>query len=183
VRPNISVDAGFGSLKDAQQKEFLPRISQSINVDTKVQSDVWNIGSSYYLQPYNQGDFQARLYFGAGLLSLSNTQFKFGKVEAGTDSTTSLGTATGSGSRYDYNVRGTSEGPGWYFESGAHLFFASRYSVMLGVMYRDMKVHAVPTVLTEFDRNGTAYPGRSPIGDIEVDMSGVSARMAVCIGF
>jgi len=28
-----------------------------------------------------------------------------------------------------------------------------------------------------------AYPSPSPIGDVEVDLSGVSARMAVCIGF
>jgi len=183
VRPNITVDAGFGNLKATQEVEYLPRISQSINIDTKVQTDVWNIGTSYYLQPYNQGDFQARMYFGVGLLSLSNTQFKFGKVEAGTDSTTSLGSATGSGDLYDYNVRGTSEGPGWYLESGAHMFFSSRYSVMLGVMYRDMKVRALPTTLTQYDRNGVAYPSPSPIGDVEVDLSGVSARMAVCIGF
>lgn len=182
VRPNITVDAGFGSLKDAQAKEFLPRISQSITVDTRVQTDIWNVGTSYYLQPYNQGDFQARLYFSAGLLSLADTQFKFGKVESGTDSTTSLGTATGSGNRYNFNVRGFSQGPGWYFESGAHMFFSSRYSVMLGFMYRDMKVRAVPLTLTEFDAAGGAHPSPSSLGPIEVDMSGVSARMAICIG-
>lgn len=183
VRPNVTVDAGFGNVKATQEREYLPRISQSINLDTKIASDVWNVGASYYLQPYNQGDFQARMYFSGGLLSLANTEFKFGKVEAGTDSTTTLGSATGSGDMYNYNVRGKSEGPGWYIETGAHMFFSSRFSVMLGVMYRDMKVRAVPVALTEYDTDGNAYPNPTPIDPVEVDLGGVSARMGVCIGF
>ncbi len=183
VRPNVTVDVGFGNVKSSQEKEFLPRISQSINIDTHIQSDVWNVGASYYLQPYNQGDFQARMYFSGGLLSLTNTQFKFGKVEAGTDSSTTLGTATGTGDKYSYNVQGKSEGPGWYIEGGAHMFFASRFSVMLGLMYRDMKVVAVPVALTEFDKYNNPYPSTVSIQPVEVDLSGVSARMGVCIGF
>jgi hypothetical protein len=186
VRPNITVDAGFGSLEASQFKEFLPRIGQSIDIDTKISSDVWNVGTSYYLQPYNQGDFQARMYFSAGLLSLSNVQFKFGKVELGTDSTSSLGDAHGvSGGRalYDFHELGSADGPGWYVETGAHMFFSSRYSVMLGFMYRDMKVRTVDTALTSFDANGNAFSSPSPVGSIEVDLSGVSARMGVCVGF
>ncbi|MFI5370141.1 MAG: hypothetical protein ACHQ52_01195 [Candidatus Eisenbacteria bacterium] len=183
VRPNITVDGGYGNLQDDQKAEFLPRIKQSIDIDTYIKTNVWNVGGSYYLQPYNQGDFQARMYFSAGLLSLSNTEVNFSKTEDGTDSTSTLGSAVGNTNRYDYTYKGKLEGPGWYLEGGAHLFFAVRYSVMLGVMYRNMSVSAVPVTLTEFDPSGVAHPQPSPTGPVEVDLSGVSARMGICIGF
>jgi len=183
VRQNITVDMGWGNLGADQKQEYLPRISQSIDIDTHIQTNVWNVGGSYYLQPFNAGDFQARMYFSAGLLSLSNTELKFSKNELNTDSTTTLGSAVGTTNRYDYNVQGQQEGPGWYIETGAHMFFAARYSVMLGVMYRSMSVSAVPLTLTEYDPNGSVHTQPSPTGPIEADLSGVSARMGICIGF
>jgi hypothetical protein len=183
VRQNITVDVGWGNLVDDQKKEFLPRISQSIDIDTHIRTDVWNAGASYYLQPFNAGDFQARMYFSAGLLSLSSTELKFSKNELNTDSTTTLGSAVGNTNRYDYDVQGKQEGPGWYLESGAHMFFAARYSVMLGFMYRSMSVTAVPLTLTEFDPSGGTHTSPSPTGPVEADLSGISARMGICIGF
>ena len=183
VRQNITVDVGWGNLVDDQKKEYLPRISQSIDIDTHIQTDVWNAGASYYLQPFNSGDFQARMYFSAGLLSLSNTELKFAKNELNTDSTTTLGSATGNTTRYNYDVKGKQEGPGWYLEGGAHMFFAARYSVMLGIMYRSMTASAVPLVLTEAAPGGPTYTQPAPSGPVDADLSGISARMGICIGF
>ena len=33
-----------------------------------------HVGGAYYLQPYNQGDFQARAYVGGGLVQYTYTR-------------------------------------------------------------------------------------------------------------
>ena len=183
IRPNIAISAGYGTLSAETKREYLPRISQAINIDAHLSTAVANFGASYYLAPFNQGDFQARAYLSGGLLSMIGSEFKFTKTETNTDSTTTLG---GFETIYGANTQivGKQDGPGWYAEVGAHMFFASRFSVMLGVLYRDMKVSGVPRQLTETDRrNGLTISEPFSGGPTSVDLSGMSARMAVCIGF
>ena len=39
-----------------------------------------HVGAAYYLQPYNQGDFQARMFFGGGLMQYTYSRASFGQT-------------------------------------------------------------------------------------------------------
>ena len=71
----------------------------------------------------------------------------------------------------------TQDSPGYYAEFGGHMFFASRFSVMLGIMYRSAKIERLVDSET-----GQPYP--TPTGDpYTLDFSGVSGRFGLGIGF
>jgi hypothetical protein len=187
IRPNFSLSFGAGQIKTQSRREFLPRISQIIELRASVLSVPIHLGGAYYLAPYNQGDFQARAYFGGGFMSLTNNKAYFEKIEINTDSTTTVpggpvGDAFVPGGSFRINGRG--DGPGYYLEAGAHMFFAVRYSVMLGVIYRSAKIRAVDVELETVDPE-TGLVTRSRVDDapFTLDVGGVGARMAVAIGF
>jgi hypothetical protein len=69
VRPNVAVNFGVGQMKSQQKREFLPLINQSVNVRFEALTVPVHLGADYYFTPYTQGDFQARFYTGAGILS------------------------------------------------------------------------------------------------------------------
>ena len=176
VRPNVTVGVGVGHLKSTTRREFLPRISQRIEVTAEVRTVPVHVGAAYYLAPYNQGDFQARAYFGGGVTSLTGNKFEFEQLEFATDSATTLGGS--------YRIKGTRESPGWYAEVGAHMFFAARWSVMLGAMYRSAVIRDLDMTYEIVDtenHTSTEVPGAAT--SMDLDMSGLSARMALGIGF
>ena len=80
-----------------------------------------------------------------------------------------------------YEVNGQRGGPGYYLEAGAHMFFASRWSVLIGAGYRDVKVSGIPLLLFDEDRLGN--PSVSAFDTTDLDLSGGSFRMAVAYGF
>ena len=47
-----------------------------------------HVGASYYLQPYNQGDFQARMFLGGGLVQYTHSRIIFEQALSGADSAT-----------------------------------------------------------------------------------------------
>jgi hypothetical protein len=68
------------------------------------------------------------------------------------------------------------DSPGFYLETGVHMYFAARYSVMLGAVYRSAKIRDL------LDRE-TRQPFRRPDGStFSLDLSGFGARMALGIG-
>jgi len=169
VRPNVAVNFGLGQLRSQTKREFLPRIGQTINLRAEVLSVPVSVGAAYYLAPYNQGDFQARAYLGAGFLSMTYTHAMLEQTEIGVDSTTTLGGT--------FRTRGTRDGPGYYVEAGAHMFFAVRYSVLLSAVYRSAQVRGL------VDEN-THQPYTNADGEpFTLDLSGVGARFALAIGF
>ena len=122
------------------------------------------VGAAYYLQPYNQGDFQARAYLGGGFLSLVQSRLKYQQTVNGVPGQTS------------YTVAWKRDAPGAYVEGGVHMYFASRFSVLLGVMFRSAKIEA----LLNRETHEAAY---APDGlPLSMALSGVGARMAVAIG-
>jgi hypothetical protein len=143
-----------------------------------------HIGIGYYLAPYRQGDFQARGYLGAGLVSVFGTSATLTQHETGTDSSTTLGnprTAPNS-----FTITATNDSPGYYLEGGAHMWFASRFSVMLGAYYRSARVDNLvlkENVANAVDQgglyDGVIYVKGKPAS---VDFSGLGFRMAVGIG-
>jgi hypothetical protein len=181
VRQNVALVGGVGILSSETKQEYLPAILASINVSARIETVPVHIGASYYLAPYNQGDFQARTYLGGGLITAANTTVLFEKVETGTDSLTTYGGLRPGGSP-TYQVDGQRGGPGFYFEAGAHMFFASRWSVLLGAGYRSLKVRVMPLFLSDEDRFGT--PTVTELDEpTDLDLSGGSFRMAVAWGF
>jgi hypothetical protein len=176
VRPNWAISSGIGQIRAEARREFLPRIAQTIVLRSDVVSVPVHLGATYYLAPFTQGDFQARAYLGGGFMSLTNNKIVFEQLEFATDSATTLGGSSRAKMRRD--------GPGFYFEVGGHMFFASRYSVMIGAIYRSAMVRGLREVDEVVERNGVATiteihkDGPS----LNLDTSGLGLRMGVAIG-
>src|SRR5262245_3754718 len=90
VRPNVSVTAGFGQIRATSKREYLPRLAQRIELRTEVVAVPLQVGATYYLAPYNQGDFQARAFVGGGLVTVTQGKVMFEQLEFATDSATTL---------------------------------------------------------------------------------------------
>jgi hypothetical protein len=169
VRPYLALTAGAGQLRNVSKSEYLPALQEDIRLRAELLSVPVHLGAAYYFQPYNQGDFQARAYAGAGFLNLVGNRVKFQRSEVVADTAHSL--------RRWNEVTLKGESPGYYLEAGVHMFFAIRYSVLLGVVYRDAKISQMRDRLTEAP---VLTSTRKPF---ELDASGVGARMAVAFGF
>jgi len=183
VRQNFAVTAGLAQLRVAQRKEFLPALSQAINVRAEILTVPVHIGGAYYLQPYNQGDFQARAYFGAGLVSYAFSKATFEQVLTNPDSV--LNAQMGG----SFKAVLTQDAPGFYAEGGAHMFFASRWSVMVGAIYRTGQLRNA--LLSAYEINGTrldipppGVPVNNPKGrPLMIDVGGLGAKMTIGFGF
>ena len=200
VRPNFALAAGVGYLKVQTKREYLPSIGTAINLRAEVLTVPIHVGAQYYLAPYNQGDFQARAFVGGGLLSLAATRALFTTFETGLPIhparvSDPLDTLDVNSLGVNSNLVGVGDIPGYYAEVGAHMFFAARYSVIVGAVYRSMKVRGLSEngVITvpDPDRPLSLPPLRKtlldkdgkPVRIPDLDLSGVGVRMAIGIGF
>jgi len=176
VRPNVAVTAGVGQIHAKSFREFLPRISQAITIRVDELSVPVQVGAAYYLQAYNQGDFQARAYIGGGFMSVTNNKVVFERMEFSTDSATTLGGST--------RFRGRRDAPGYYLEVGGHMFFAARYSVLISGVYRSSMVRNLHVVRDVIDPE-TGQTVREVVepSPLTLDLSGVGLRMGFNIGF
>jgi len=177
IRPTWAVSAGVGQIHSRSSNEYLPRISQAIDQRVEVITVPVHVGGTYYLAPFTQGDFQARAYLGAGFTAATNSKIVLERLEFQTDSATTLGGSVRSKTR--------GEGPGYYLEMGGHMFFASRYSVMIGLMYRSAiarHTHVINETVTP-GGVGTEAETPSPDPGIPLDSSGLGLRMGLGIGF
>jgi hypothetical protein len=166
VRQNLAVSAGVGQIRSSTSQEYLPAIGQSITLSAHITSVPLHAGAAYYFQPYNQGDFQARTYVGGGFMSVV-----YNRASLGVDF---AGVTTGETSA---RVTGTNDAPGCYGELGAHLFFASRYSVLLSGLFRSNQVRNL------VDENTGALMRNAQGQPLTLDVGGAGFRMAVGIGF
>ena len=173
VRPNVVVEAGAGQLRSQSTRDLLPALNASIQYRAEILSVPVHVGAAYYLSGYNQGDFQARPYLGAGFMSQTYNHARFHAVESGTDPSTTLGGT--------YRVVGRGDSPGYYLEGGVHMFFAARYSVLIGGLYRSAVVRDLPVTLEIPRPNGTLLS--VPQGSISLDTGGLGGRFALAIGF
>lgn len=166
INSKIALSAGVGQIKQASEREYLPAIQQDVRLRWEVFSVPVSVGAAYYMAPYNQGDFQARAYMGGGFLNLVQNRVKYQQE------------ATGVAGVPSFTSAWKRDAPGYYLESGVHMHFASRFSVLLGVLYRSAKVEAL------LDRS-THEPALTPDGKalLSMDVSGVGGRMALAFGF
>jgi hypothetical protein len=120
---------------------------------------------------------------GGGLLHYTHTRATFAQVLTNPDSVLN----------YAWNGTNklvlTQDSPGYYLEGGAHMFFASRYSVLISAVYRsgllnDMRIES-------WEHNGvpvtTANPGpvvnNSKGQPYQLNVGGIGLRMALGVGF
>jgi hypothetical protein len=191
ARPNFAIVAGVGQLSAISKKEFLPGISQGIDLRAELLTAPIHIGGLYYLQAYNQGDFQARAYVGGGLVQYTYTKATFQQTLTNPDSALNVNWQAPGHPEYgsNYKLEYTQDAPGWYFEAGAHMFFAARYSMIVGAVYRSGEFRQMR--LSRLERNGTVVPVAEPGPvvkntkgeDYTLDMGGLGVKMAVGIGF
>jgi len=169
VRQNVAISAGVGQLKTQSKQEYLPLINQSIDVRAEVITVPVHVGADYYFSPYNQGDFQARAYLGGGVLSNVYSRATFEQNENNTDPLTTVGGS--------FVARSTRDSPGYYIQTGVHMFFASHWSVMIGLVYRSAKIERL------IDQE-TREPVRDLLGNtVDLDLSGGGVRLGVARGF
>jgi hypothetical protein len=172
MRPNFAIVAGAGQLRTFSKREFLPAINQAIDYRAELLSVPVHLGGAYYLPAYNQGDFQARMYLGAGVLSLVYNRARLSAVESHTDSAHTLGG--------DYKISASRDSPGYYLDAGFHMFFGGRYSVLVGGEYRSAMVKQADGLLEVLTAAGKV---RTPLGPaFDIDTSGFGAKMALAIG-
>jgi len=174
VRPNVAVCAGVSQIRASSNQEYAFSRNDNLSLTADVLSAPIHVGGDYYFQAYNQGDFQARAYLGGGVNMMTSTRATYTQILAFTTIPAPIPSLT---------LNQTADGPGWYAEAGAHMFFAVRYSVMLGVMYRSMVIKDIrPTVNNVAPPGGTITAGPFKTPD-QINLSGVGARMSVAIGF
>ncbi|MFM7230690.1 MAG: hypothetical protein ACKO3S_01745 [bacterium] len=168
---NLSFNAGVGQLRAKSGKEYLPALGQSINVRAELLTVPVHVGASYYMQPYNQGDFQARMFVGGGFVQYTYSRTTFSQQLAGADSATTVQLGG------SYKLTSTQDAPGYYAETGVHMFFASRYSVLLAALYRSGKVSGLVD-------EATGQPVIDPITNkpTSLDVGGFGLRLAAVIG-
>lgn len=184
VRPNFAVTAGITQMRVGERKEFLPSITSAVNLHTEILTAPVHVGAAYYMQPYNQGDFQARAFVGGGMLQYTHSRVRFEQVLSMTTYDSVLVNRTGGSYRYSL----TQDAPGYYVETGAHMFFASRFSALVGIVYRSGMLRGMR--LEEARANGQPVPVpeytevRNPDGtEYQVDVGGIGVKLAVGIGF
>lgn len=164
VRPSLAVSAGVSRIRASTSQEYLPTIGASNTVRADITSIPIHAGAAYYFSPYNQGDFQARGYVGAGFMSVVYNR------------ASQQWTGTGIPVGQAFSWTGTNDGPGYYAEGGVHMFFASKLSVMLSALLRSNEVRNLVDEVT-------GAPILDTIGrPVSLDVGGVGFRMAVAIG-
>jgi hypothetical protein len=181
VRPSFAVSAGLSHLRAAQRKEFLPAIGTSWNLKAEVITVPIHVGAAYYLQPYNQGDFQARMFFGGGLMQYTYSRATFGQ--------TVIAPGLPSGTNFKYGL--TQDSPGYYLEAGGHMFFASHWSVLISGLYRSGKLRNTQYDELSLDGQGVPLPrdGSLPainprtLAPFTLDVGGAGVRFAAAYGF
>jgi hypothetical protein len=178
VRPSFAVSAGLSQIRAIQKQEFLPAIGTANDIDAEVITVPVHVGGAYYLQPYNQGDFQARAFVGGGLLDFTYTRATFSQVFSGIDSL--------SNSTFKHGY--TQDGIGYYLEGGGHMFFASKWSVLISLLYRSGKLRNAEYDELFANGQGIHLPPNTPAYNVKgrpftLDVGGVGVRFAACYGF
>ena len=174
VRPNFAVAAGVGQLRSVNDREFLPALNAAVQYRAEVLTVPVHLGGAYYLPPYNQGDFQARVYLEGGFVSNVYNRARFQAEETGTDATTTLGGS--------YKLSAKGDSPGYYLEGGVHMFFASRFSVLIGLLYRSVVIRDMQGLLEVRAPNGEVIQMNPPGEPLDLNMSGIGARFGLSIG-
>jgi hypothetical protein len=172
---DVAVTFGAGTMQAKTRREFLPALQQTIELRGEIETVPIHAGALFYMAPYNQGDFQARAYVGGGVMHLVANRVELLLNQINTDSVTTVVPSTAP-------PKALGDGPGWYGEFGVHMFFASRFSAMIGAVYRSAEIKG----MLDRDSDLSGAPRQESDVDglpFDVDLSGFALRMGVGIGF
>lgn len=181
ARPNFALALGVGQIKSAQKKEYLPSITDAIDIRGEVLTVPVHVGAAYYLQPFNQGDFQARAFIGGGLVQYTYTRATFEQIVMSSDSTFNAAP-----NHTSFKTVLTQDAPGYYLEAGGHMFFANRYSVLISGIYRTGEVRNMQYDTYRYGTQTTpaaSVPTNSKGQPYKLDVGGVGLRLSFGIGF
>lgn len=183
VRPNFAITTGLSHLRISSRREYLPALSQAVDVRFDALTVPIHLGAAYYMQPYNQGDFSARMFVGGGMLQHVYTRSTFEQVLTRPDSALA------------FELGGTQkivlgqDGPGYYAEGGVQMWFANRYAVLLSVLYRSGELQQAREI--GYFREGSHLNEAS--GDVftnpvtgepfKMDVGGIGLRLGAVIQF
>ena len=151
VRPNFAVAAGVGYLKVQTKRSYMPSIGANIDVLGQVIAVPLHVGAAVLPGPLQPGRLpgprlrrrrpdEPRVHPGP----VPDHRDRAGR--ACTARTTTRSTSPRWAGTTGSPRRRTA--PGYYAEVGAHLFFAARYSVVVGAVYRSMKISDLESVGT-----------------------------------
>jgi outer membrane protein W len=161
VNRNWALVAGIGRISRQSILDLQPAATSSIVVKAKVRTVPRYLGVDRYFAPHTSGDFTLRPFVGAGYMDLVETKTVFGGLFTSPEENVgSLSFALG-------------EGNGFYAESGIHMMFPSRYSVLLNAHYRNARVKRLydeSTGVLLLNQDGEPY---------SVDVSGFGLRIAL----
>ena len=183
ARPNFALAVGLTQLRAAQTKDYLPAISQDVSLHTEIITVPVHVGVAYYLQPYNQGDFQARAFVGGGVMQYTHTRATLEQELFNADSV--LTTTWGGTSKYVL----TQDAPGYYLECGAQMFFANQYTVLISAVYRSGVLDNMRVEQSLVNGVSVGYPNPGPVAvnskgqPYQLDVGGLGLRMCIGIGF
>lgn len=187
VRPNFAVEFGAGQLRRNIKQEFFPALGATVQMRAEVLSVPIHVGGAYYLAPYRQGDFEARAFVGGGYMGSVYNRARIQVAASG------LGPIVDRANTFE--VTGHGDSPGFYVEAGAHLFFATRYSLIFGVQYRSAMIR-YPLGTLEYTDIATGEKYKVPMGTISdadpalplsdlthLDLGGLGGRFGFALGF
>jgi len=175
VRTNLVIDAGMEQLKSQSKREYLPALNQSIQLRYEILTVPVHVGGDYYFQAYNQGDFQARAFLGAGVLSMAMNRVTAQTTVVGPDTLNSpLG---GAGV-----TRWAGFGPGYYAEGGVHMYFASRFSVMISAGYHSVRTDEMYYTDGDPEKLNAQATNLHAGRPYSLDASGVGIKLAIGVG-
>ena len=160
---HIAISVGVGKIARTSKLDLTPQVGSHVIVLGRVLAVPRTLGADYYFEPYTRGDFTLRPFVGGGMMDLVSTKIKIGAAFTSPDTT------------FDFFSRLKGDGSGFYVESGIHLMFPSRYSVLLNLNYRNARVRRMydeRTHVLAYGANGKPY---------SLDLSGVGLRFGIGI--
>lgn len=183
VRPNVAISAGVSHLRISSGHEYLPALSQAVDVRFDALAVPIHLGAAYYATPLNQGDFSARMFVGGGMLQYIYTRGTFEQVLTRPDSAT----AAQLGGTQKLVI--AQDGPGYYAEGGVQMWFASRYGVLLSVLYRSGELRQVRQIgyyrggSQQNEASGDVFANPLTGEPFKMDVGGLGARFGAVIQF
>lgn len=158
---------GAGTIRGNSSLDLLPEPNTDVLVQGRVRAIPIHAGLNYYFLPYTRGDFTIRPFAGGGFMGAVDSRVKVGAGFVSPDTTV------------DAFERAVGNGAGFYLEGGVHAMIPSRYSFILNVFYRNLKVRRLYSENSVGEIQGLLLDDDD--NPAELDLSGLGIRLGVNI--
>ena len=158
---------GAGTIRGNSSLDLLPQPETDVVVEGNVRAIPIHAGLNYYFLPYTRGDFTLRPFTGGGFMGSVDSRVKVGAGYVSPDTT------------IDAFQRAVGNGAGFYLEGGVHAMIPSRYSFILNIFYRNLKVRRLYAENSVGEIQGLLLDDDG--NPAELDLSGLGIRLGVNI--